>query len=326
VDIAPRRLGLTKNVDVGICGDARLAAEDIAARLKSKEIRSASTADVRSAEAQKAKKEWEEELAKMAQPTTNSDHMPPRQALTQLEKSMPKVLNYLLPNCNYMVPVIQNAVVATDIGNICSVSNSYLRFDASSPSMLAAMSFGNCGYAFPAAMGAKVGHLSEAVSHNLCTTWSLQVALPERPCVAYVGDGAWGMSLNEILTCVRENIPTVAVVFNNGQWGAEKKNQVRKVNYKLFIASCLSQVDFYSDRFLGTNLSNPCFADIARAMGAEGQTVSKVDDVSEAFSALLAKEKAAVLEIVVSQDLADPFRRDALRKPVRRLKKYEKYE
>ena len=34
------------------------------------------------------------------------------------------------------------------------------------------------------------------------------------------------MSLNEVLTCVRENIPAIAVVFNNGQWGAEKKNQV----------------------------------------------------------------------------------------------------
>ena len=52
------------------------------------------------------------------------------------------------------------------------------------------------------------------------------MAAPNRPSIAYVGDGAWGMSLNEMLTCVRENIPTIAVVFNNRQWGAEKKNQV----------------------------------------------------------------------------------------------------
>lgn len=101
----------------------------------------------------------------------------------------------------------KNAMVSTDIGNVCSVSNGYLRFDAS-PSFLAAMSFGNCQYSFPSAMGAKVG-------------------CPDRPAIAYVGDGAWGMSLNEVLTCVRENIPTTAVVFNNQQWGAEKKNQVR---------------------------------------------------------------------------------------------------
>ena len=98
-------------------------------------------------------------------------------------------------------------MVSTDIGNICSVSNSYLRFNKPN-SFFGAMSFGNCGYAFPAAIGAKM-------------------AKPERPSLAYIGDGAWGMSLNEMLTCVRENIPVIAVVFNNGQWGAEKKNQVR---------------------------------------------------------------------------------------------------
>ena len=84
----------------------------------------------------------------------------------------------------------QNAMVSTDIGNICSVSNSYLRFDQPN-SFFAAMSFGNCGYAFPCAMGAKLG-------------------APERPSIAYVGDGAWGMSLNEVMTCVRENIPAIA--------------------------------------------------------------------------------------------------------------------
>ena len=84
------------------------------------------------------------------------------------------------------------------------------------------MSFGNCGYAFPTAIGAKV-------------------AAPDRPAIAYVGDGAWGMSLQETLTCVRENIPVVAVVFNNGQWGAEKKNQI----------------DYYADRYVGTNLEEP---------------------------------------------------------------------
>ena len=53
-----------------------------------------------------------------------------------------------------------------------------------------------------------------------------KLACPDRPSIAYVGDGAWGMSMAEVMTCVRENIPAIAVVFNNGQWGAEKKNQV----------------------------------------------------------------------------------------------------
>merc|ERR1719331_517829 len=158
--------------------------------------------------------------------------MVPRQVLRELEKAMP-----------------EDAMVSTDIGNSCSVSNSYLKFKEPR-SYMAAMTFGNCGYAFPAAMGAKV-------------------ACPERPAVAYVGDGAWGMSLNEVLTCVRETIPTTAVVFNNRQWGAEKKNQVL----------------WFGDRYVGVNLWNPDtgFAGISKAMGAEGIQVSHVDEVGPAL-------------------------------------------
>merc|ERR1711933_83458 len=168
---------------------------------------------------------WEQELNDMTSDTTLCEEgkMRPRQMLRELEKAMPS-----------------NAMVASDIGNVCSVSNGYLRFPDGGPSMLAAMTFGNCGYSFPAAMGAKI-------------------AAPDRPAFAYVGDGAWCMSLNETLTCVRENIPAIAVVFNNGQWGAEKMNQV----------------DFYDNRYVGTNIQNPSFADISKIMGAEGIKVTK---------------------------------------------------
>jgi len=153
------------------------------------------------------------------------------------------------------------------------------------------MSFGNCGYAFPAIIGAKL-------------------AAPDRPAVAYVGDGAWGMSFGEILTCVRERIPVTAVVFHNRQWGAEKKNQV----------------DFYGNRFVGSNLENPSFAAIARAMGAEGREVNQLSEVGPALAAACEAQKegkTTVLEMMVTQELGDPFRRDALRKPVRLLEKYK---
>ena len=198
--------------------------------------------------------------------------MHPRQMLRELEKAMP-----------------ENAMVSTDIGNICSVSNSYLRFNQPN-SMLAAMSFGNCGYALPAIIGAKV-------------------AAPDRPAVAYVGDGAWGMSFPEILTCVREEIPVTAVVFNNGQWGAEKKNQI----------------DYYADRFIGTNLENPSFAGIAKAMGADGITVSHPGEVGDALRKATSSNRCTVLEVMLTQELGDPFRRDALKKPKRLLQKYAKY-
>jgi sulfoacetaldehyde acetyltransferase len=180
--------------------------------------------------------------------------------------------------------------VTTDIGNVCSVSNSYLRFERPN-SFFAAMSFGNCGYAFPTAMGAKV-------------------AAPERPAIAYVGDGAWGMSLNEVLTCVRERIPAIAVVFNNGQWGAEKKNQI----------------DYYADRYVGTNLENPSFAGIARAMGANGVTVDAADQIGDALTEATRSDRCTVIELMLNQELGDPFRRDALKKPIRFLDKYKPYE
>jgi sulfoacetaldehyde acetyltransferase len=169
------------------------------------------------------------------------------------------------------------------------VSNSYLRFKKPS-SMFAAMSFGNCGYALPTIIGAKV-------------------AAPERPAVAYVGDGAFGMSFGEILTCVREEIPVTAVVFHNKQWGAEKKNQV----------------DFYANRFLGVNLKNPSWAEVARSLGAEGVTIDKLSDVGEALGNACAAQrrgKTTILEVMVTEELGDPFRRDALKKPHRLLEKY----
>jgi len=118
------------------------------------------------------------------------------------------------------------------------------------------------------------------------------------------------MSLNEVLTCVREKIPTTAVVFNNGQWGAEKKNQVL----------------WFGDRYIGTQLESPSFAGIARAMGAEGITVSQLDQVGDALRKAVANQqdgKTTVVELMLSRELGDPFRRDAMKLPKRRLDKYK---
>jgi sulfoacetaldehyde acetyltransferase len=204
-----------------------------------------------------------------------SKYMHPRQMLRALEQALPA-----------------DAMVSTDIGNICSVSNSYLRFEKPR-SMFAAMSFGNCGYAFPVICGAKI-------------------ASPQRPAFAYVGDGAWGISFNELLTCVREKIGVTVIVFNNGQWGAEKKNHV----------------DFYSRRYQGVNLENPSWAAVARAFGCDGVTVERLADVGPALKAATEAQsqgRTTVIEMMVTKELGDPFRRDALSKPVRHLEKYKSY-
>lgn len=284
VDSDHRMLGLTRPTAVAICGDARAAAIALLSRLGKMKLSGDLDARHKTIAAEKAA--WESELDEWAhekddwsREVMKEGGMHPRQMLRELEKAMPN-----------------NAMVTTDIGNICSVSNSYLRFRQPN-SFFAAMSFGNCGYAFPTAIGAKL-------------------ASPERPAVAYVGDGAWGMSFGEILTCVRENIPVTAVVFNNRQWGAEKKNQV----------------DFYGNRFLGVNLDTPQtadFAGIAKAMGAEGIRVDNLGDVGEALEKACDAQKSGkttILEMTVTRELGDPFRRDALKKPMRLLEKYRKFE
>ena len=111
------------------------------------------------------------------------------------------------------------------------------------------------------------------------------------------------------MTAVREEIPVIAVVFNNNEWAAEKKNQI----------------DYYDNRFLGTNLKNPDFAQIARDMGAEGYRIERPEDVKDVVEAALKSGKPAVIDAIIdgsAEVLAEPFRRDALKKPVRFLEKY----
>ena len=280
VDADARMLGLVKPIGVGIHGDARAAAAALIERLAGRELAAGANRAERAARIAAEKAAWEDELTGWTherdpyslEVAQDSPYMHPRGLLRALERAMPA-----------------DAMVSTDIGNICSVSNSYLRFERPR-SMFAAMSFGNCGYAFPVACGAKI-------------------ACPDRPAVAYVGDGAFGISLNELLTCAREKIGVTVVVFNNGQWGAEKKNHV----------------DFYSRRFIGVDLEGPSWSAVARAFGCDGVTVSRLEDVAPALEASVraqAEGRTTVLEMMVTRELGDPFRRDALSKPVRHLARY----
>lgn len=284
---------LVKKISVGICGDAKAAAVALTERLDGRELVCDENKSSRQDTVATEKALWEKELDEWTHerdpfsldmieenaketPFSGGEYLHPRQVLRELEKAMP-----------------EDVMVSTDIGNINSVANSYLRFEKPR-SFFAAMSFGNCGYAFPTIIGAKA-------------------AAPHRPAISYAGDGAWGMSLMETMTCVRHNIPVTAVVFHNRQWGAEKKNQV----------------DFYNRRFVAGELENTSFAEIGRAMGAEGITVDKLEDVGPALQKAIDMQmnegKTTIIEIMCTQELGDPFRRDALSKPVRFLDKYKDY-
>ena len=293
IDADNKMLGLVKKISVGICGDAKAAAIALTKRLEKKTLVSDTNKAERAKIIAAEKAAWEKELdawthekdafsldmieeQKKEKTPTGGEYLHPREVLRELEKAMPA-----------------DVMVSTDIGNINSVANSYLRFEKPR-SFFAPMSFGNCGYALPTIMGAKT-------------------AAPNRPAIAYAGDGAWAMSMVEILTAVRHNIPVTAVVFHNRQWGAEKKNQV----------------DFYNRRFVAGELDSPSFAGIAKSMGAEGIVVDRLDQVGPALKQAIEMQmkegKTCVREIMCTRELGDPFRRDALSKPVRLLEKYQDY-
>ncbi|WP_286957628.1 sulfoacetaldehyde acetyltransferase [Brevibacterium sp. UBA7493] len=289
VDADADMLGLVKKIEVGVLGDAKQAASALLERLNNLDVASDKTKDQRAERIRSEKDAWEKELSEWTEERDDfsqdmiaeaeeeeGNWLHPRQVLRALEEAMP-----------------ERVMVSTDIGNINSVAHSYLRFEEPR-SFFAPMSFGNCGYALPTIIGAKK-------------------ACPERPAIAYAGDGAWGMSMVEVMTAVRHDIPVTAVVFHNRQWGAEKKNQV----------------EFYNRRFVAAEIDTDSFAEIARAMGAEGVTVDQLDEVGPALKAAIDAQmnegKTTVIEIMCNRELGDPFRRDALKKPVRLLDKYKDY-
>ncbi len=271
VDVDYKQLGMSKPIDVGIAADAKEFATALLERLKSTQP-SRNKDENRLKEIVEEKKIWTDELNQWADQPSKLMH--PRKFLQELSAAIP-----------------ESAIVTTDVGNTCSMCNSYFGGQGERQ-FLAPMSWGNCGIAYGVAMGAKIG-------------------APEKKVFALQGDGAWGISgLSEVMTAVREDIPIIAVVFNNNQWGAEKKNQI----------------DYYDNRFVGANLANPDFAQIAKDMGAEGYRVEDPSQVKDVVETAMKSNKPVVINAIIdgsAEVLAEPFRRDALKQPVRYLDKYK---
>jgi len=285
VDSNPDMLGLAKSIDFGICGDARAVAEQLLEALG--DHSSGAAGQERKDQISQQKSAWLQKLAgwdheeddegstwNARAKADEPDKLAPRQVLRAIQDGLPK-----------------NAMVSTDIGNICAMANSYLPFEEAR-SFFAPGMFGNCGYAFPTIMGAKL-------------------ARPERAAVALVGDGAFGISLNELPTCNRMNIPVTVIVFRNGQWGAEKKNDIL----------------WYDERFVGTELGDDfSFAAVAEAFGCRGVRVTTMEDLTSAVSEACERQNDGVttlVEVVVNKELGAPFRRDAMQDQQTLLPRYK---
>jgi len=271
VDANPKVLGLSKKVDLASAADCREFSRELLAALRARKPGLARNSE-RLEDVKKEKATWDRELEQWS--TSTNKLMHPRRFLWELSRAIPG-----------------GSIVTTDIGNNCSMSNSYLKFEGIRQH-ITALSWGNCGFAHGAALGCKVGR-------------------PEVPVFAFQGDGAWGIGgLAEVMTAVREKIPVIAVVAHNFEWGAEKKNQI----------------DYFGNRFVGTNLKeNPSFARVAEVMGAKGYRVEDYREVGDVVGEAVASGRPCVIEAIIQggeEVLAEPFRRDALQKATRLLPKY----
>ena len=279
VDLNPDRIGLTKPVSIGIVGDAKKVAEGIINKLNGSA--GDNNRNERKSIIAQTKSAWAQELTSLDHedddPGTTwnerarnrqPSHMSPRQAWRAIQRSLPK-----------------EAIISSDIGNNCAIGNAYPSFEEGRK-YLAPGLFGPCGYGFPAIAGAKIGK-------------------PEIPVVGFAGDGAFGISMNEMTAVGRGDWPAITmVIFRNYQWGAEKRNTTL----------------WFDDNFVGTELNlEVCYADIAKACGLIGVQVTSMSQLTEeldkAIKAQMDSNKTTFLEVVLNQELGEPFRRDAMKKP-----------
>ena len=126
------------------------------------------------------------------------------------------------------------------------------------------------------------------------------------PVVGFAGDGAFGISMNEMSAIGRSEWPPITmVIFRNYQWGAEKRNTTL----------------WYEDNFVGTELDEKVsYAQIAKACGVDGVAVYGMDELhdalTEAVDAQMRGEVTTFIEVMLNQELGEPFRRDAMKNPV----------
>ena len=280
VDINSDRIGLTKKVSVGIQGDAKAVAEQILAKL-SPSAGDKGRAD-REALIHRTKSAWLQTLSSM-------DHEDDDPGTTWNERARKAKPDWMSPRMAWraiQAALPKEAIISSDIGNNCAIGNAYPTFEAGRK-YLAPGLFGPCGYGFPAITGAKIGN-------------------PDTPVVGFAGDGAFGISMNEMTAVGRKEWPAITmVVFRNYQWGAEKRNTTL----------------WYQDNFVGTELDEDVsYARIAEACGLKGVQVKTMDELTAALDKAVEDQMkhgvTTFIEALINQELGEPFRRDAMKAPV----------
>ena len=280
VDINPDRIGLTKKVSIGIVGDAGKVATDIFSQLS--ETAGDINRETRKVNIAETKSKWAQQLSSM-------DHEDDDPGTTWNQRARADKPDWMSPRMAWraiQAALPRNAIISSDIGNNCAIGNAYPSFEEGRK-YLAPGLFGPCGYGFPAIIGAKI-------------------ACPNVPVVGFAGDGAFGISMNEMTSCGRDDWPAVTqIVFRNYQWGAEKRNTTL----------------WYQDNFVGTELNyEVSYAGIAEACNLKGVVARTMEDLTAALNQAIKDQMengvTTLIEAMINQELGEPFRRDAMTAPV----------
>ncbi len=277
VDINPARIGLTKKVTVGIVGDAKKVAEGILARLAARDVDKARMGVI-----SQTKSAWAQALSSM-------DHEDDDVGTSWNARARAAKPEWMSPRMAWRAiqsALPKDAITSSDIGNNCAIGNAYPTFEEGRK-YLAPGLFGPCGYGLPSVVGAKIG-------------------CPDVPVIGFAGDGAFGIAVTELTAIGRPEWPAITmVVFRNYQWGAEKRNSTL----------------WYEDNFIGTELDpGVSYAGIARACGLQGVVARTMEELTAALAQAVVDQmqhgKTTLIEAMINQELGEPFRRDAMKKPV----------
>jgi sulfoacetaldehyde acetyltransferase len=280
VDINPDRIGLTKKVAVGIIGDAKKVANSLLDKL-SESAGDAGRAD-RKAKISQTKSQWAQQLSSM-------DHEDDDPGTSWNERARADKPDWMSPRMAWRAiqsALPKEAIISSDIGNNCAIGNAYPTFEQGRK-YLAPGLFGPCGYGLPSIIGAKIG-------------------CPNIPVVGFAGDGAFGIAVTELTAIGREEWPPITmIVFRNYQWGAEKRNSTL----------------WYEDNFVGTELdTSVSYAGIAQACGLKGVQAKTMDELRDMLDKAIVDQMqngtTTLIEAMINQELGEPFRRDAMKKPV----------
>jgi acetolactate synthase-1/2/3 large subunit/sulfoacetaldehyde acetyltransferase len=245
IDVDSRDIGRYYPTALGIQADAREACLALLAALDGDGVRPARQAWREEAEALRAKRQAR--LA--AEGSLPTMPLKPQRVYAELRRALPP-----------------ETIVALDAG--AAPAYGYDRLHFSRPrTFLTPLDLGGLGFAFPEALGAKLGR-------------------PEAPVLAIHGDGGFLMNAQELETAVRHGINAVTIVMNNNCWGSEKAYQKH----------------FYDGRYIGCDIGNPRYDHYARLFGAEGYYVEHPDQIGDAVRAALGSSKPAVIEIPVDPE------------------------